>query len=258
MPDRSKLALLTGASAGIGEALAHRIAADGYDLVLVARRAERLEALAAALPTAAHPVPLDLTEPDAGERLAARLAGLGRPVDVLVNNAGFGGSAPFREIERERQLAMIDLNIRALVELTHRFLPAMLTARSGGVLNVASTAAFQPGPGMAVYYASKAFVLSFSEALWQECRGTGVTISALCPGPTQSEFTAVAGMERSRLFRYAQRMGPQEVAQVGWRGFKAGRRVVIPGTMNKLTAAASRITPHRVLLPVVRLLQSDH
>lgn len=255
MTSSRPLALVTGASAGIGEALARRIAADGFDLVLVARRAERLAALAQALPATVHVVACDLVEADAGARVADAVAALGRPLDVLVNNAGFGRAGRLAASPLGDQLAMVDLNVRAVVELTHRVLPGLLARGRGGVLNVASTAAFQPGPNVAVYYASKAFVLSFSEALAQECRGTGVTVCALCPGPTASEFSTLSGMDRSRLFRTVRRMPAEKVADVGWRGFRAGRRVVVPGVHNRLTAVAGKVLPHRLLLPIVARLQ---
>lgn len=256
MTDRP-LVLLTGASAGIGEALAHVIAADGHDLLLVARRQDRLDSLAAALPTTAHTLSLDLQAADAGDRLEAAVATLGRPVDVLVNNAGFGASGLFADAERDRLVGMVDLNVRALVDLTHRFLPGMIARGRGGVLNVASTAAFQPGPRFAVYYATKAFVLSLSEALAEETRGTGVTVTALCPGPTTSEFGAIAGMDRTRLFRYGRKMTAEAVAAKGWSAFRSGRRVVITGTANRLVAASAKVMPHRLLLPVVSMLQKD-
>jgi short-subunit dehydrogenase len=251
------LVLLTGASAGIGAALARVIAADGYDLLLVARRQDRLDALAAELPTRTHTLPLDLQAPDAGDRLEAAVATLGRPVDVLVNNAGYGVSGLFVDGDAKRLVGMADLNIRAPVDLTRRFLPGMIARRRGGVLNVASTAAFQPGPRCAVYYASKAFVLSWSEALSEETRGTGVTVTALCPGPTLSEFGAVAGMDRTRLFRHGRRMTAEAVAETGWKAFRAGRRVVITGATNRLAAVGGKLLPHRVLLPIVSLLQRD-
>jgi hypothetical protein len=152
---------------------------------------------------------------------------------------------------------MVDLNVRALVDLSHRLLPGMLARGRGGILNVASTAAFQPGPEMAVYYASKTFVLSFSEALWEEARREGVTVCALCPGPTVSEFGAVSGLDRRLLFRLARKMPAAEVADRGWRGFRAGRRVVVTGLQNRLTAATVGLVPRRVLLPVIRRLQKD-
>lgn len=250
------IVLVTGASAGIGEALARRIARDGHPLLLVARRKERLEALAAELPVPTRTIALDLMDRDAGDRLVAEVEATGRPLGVLVNNAGFGETGEFAMTRREKQVGMVDLNVRAVVDLTHRFLPGLIARRSGGVLNLASTAAFQPGPGMAVYYASKAFVLSFSEAISEEVRGSGVTVTALCPGPTTSEFGEVSGMDRSRIFRLASRMSAEDVADIGWRGFLAGRRVVVTGLQNKATAAAARFVPHRLLLPIVKRLQS--
>ncbi|RAI03686.1 short-chain dehydrogenase [Acuticoccus sediminis] len=252
----AQLALVTGASSGIGEALAQRIAADGVDLILVARREDRLRALAAELPVETHVVPLDLTERGAPEALMAEVARYGRPVDVLVNNAGFGHAGPFAKSPLEPQLGMVDLNIRALVELSHRVLPLLIERRHGGIINVASTAAFLPGPGVSVYYASKAFVLSLSQALSEEVRGTGVTICALCPGPTHSEFGAVSGMDRSLLFRAMKRMPSSQVADIGWTSFKAGKRVVIPGWQNRISSVFSQHGPRRFLLPIVKRLQS--
>jgi hypothetical protein len=256
MTTRPPLALVTGASAGIGEALARRIAGDGYDLVLVARRKDRLEALAADLPVTAHPVALDLGERDAGKTLADEIAALGRGVDVLVNNAGFGHTGAFAQSDAARQTGMVDLNVRALVDLSHRVLPGMIERGTGGILNVASTAAFQPGPMMAVYYASKSFVLSFSEALSEEVRGSGVTICALCPGPTRSEFGAVSGLDRVPLFARASKASAADVADAGWTGFRDGRRVVIPGVQNKLSAVGAPLLPRPLLLRLVRRLQS--
>jgi hypothetical protein len=257
METQKPLAVVTGASSGIGEALARRIAADGHPLVLVARRQERLDSLAAELPVETQTVALDLTEPAAGDRLEEALAALGRAPGILVNNAGFGELSAFAETERSKQVSMVDLNVRAVVDLTHRFLPGMLENGRGGVLNVSSTAAFQPGPGMAIYYASKSFVLSFSEALSEEVRGSGVKVTALCPGPTATEFGAISGMAKSRIFRAAHRvsMSAEDVADHGWRGFLSGRRVVIPGLANKTTAAGSRFVPHALLLPFVKRLQ---
>jgi hypothetical protein len=171
-----------------------------------------------------------------------------------VNNAGFGTMAPLAKADRAETLGAIDVNVRALVDLTHRFLPAMIERRSGGVLNVASTAAFQPGPGMATYYASKAFVLSFSEALFEEVRGFGVRVTALCPGPTVTEFQVRGGMERSPLFRMMPKMTAADVARIGWRGFSRGRRVVVTGTFNRMGALTAPLVPKRLLLPAVKRL----
>ena len=190
-------ALVTGASAGIGVDLAECFAADGYNLVLAARTESALrqvaDRLAAAYHVTATPIVADLQSIGGGTRLAEEIARRGLSVDVVVNNAGYGVAGAFDRSEAAAQLGMIDLNDRTLVELTHIYWPRMLANGRGGVLNVASTAAFQPGPLMAVYYASKAFVLSFSEALWEEARGTGVHVSCLCPGPTVSLFRERAG-----------------------------------------------------------------
>ncbi|MCF3933608.1 SDR family oxidoreductase [Acuticoccus sp. M5D2P5] len=257
MSTQRPLVLVTGASSGIGEAFAKIIAADGCDLLLVARRTERLDALKAEIGGETHTLPLDITAPGAGDELDAELARLGRPVDILVNNAGFGKAGPFAGSDRADQLGMVDLNVRALVDLTHRYLPGMVERRTGGVLNVASTAAFQPGPNVAVYYASKAFVLSFSEALSEEVRGSGVTISALCPGPTHSEFGAISGMATHRVFRPSFLKTSEAVARQGWAGFRAGRRVVVTGALNKMTAAGGRVLPKGVVLRMVKRLQTD-
>ncbi|WMS44772.1 SDR family oxidoreductase [Acuticoccus sp. MNP-M23] len=249
------IAILTGASSGIGEALAHEIAADGYRLVLVARRVDRLEALAARLAAPCEIIGADLTDPADMDRLKARLAEIGEPA-VLVNNAGLGQSGPFAEGDVDRSLTVIDLNIRALVSLTRHVLPGMLARGRGGILNVASTAAFQPGPNASIYYASKAFVLSFSEALTEECAGKGVTVTALCPGPTETEFFETAGMDNVALRKLTKAMPADQVARTGWAAFKRGKRVIIPGVQNKTTAFFSRLIPHRLLLPVVKRLQS--
>src|SRR6195952_2975948 len=198
-------ALVTGASMGIGVDLAECFAKDGYDLILTARSESALEEVAGRL-AAKHKVKAtaiasDLGVPGAGEKLAADIASRGLSVDALVNNAGYGIAGAFNGSERKGQLGMIDLNDRALVELTHIYWPRMLANKRGGVLNVASTASFQPGPLMAIYYASKAFVLSFSEALWKEAEGTGVRVSCLCPGPTVSQFRERAGTDKTRLAR---------------------------------------------------------
>ncbi|XWN32347.1 MAG: SDR family oxidoreductase [Devosia sp.] len=252
-----RLAVITGASAGIGEAFAHLLAPKGFDLLLVARRDDRLTALAGALPGAHTVLKADLADPAAGEAVEAAVGDLGRPLDVLINNAGFGVAGPVLEADAAALTAMVDVNVRALVDLSRRFLPAMVARGTGGIINVASTAAFQPGPNMAGYYATKAFVLSFSEALFEECKGTGVVVSALCPGPTHSEFGEVSGMNTHRLFQRAHRMSAEDVAKIGWKGFEAGRRVVITGQQNRMTATAGRLMPHRLLLPVVRYLQTE-
>ena len=252
--------LVTGASMGIGVDLAECFARDGYDLILAARSEPALHGVADRLASTHHiratPIAADLAQPGSGERLAAEIAARGLSIDVLVNNAGYGVAAAFNGSDRAGQLGMIDLNDRALVELTHIYWPHMLANKRGGVLNVASTAAFQPGPLMAVYYASKAFVLSFSEALWKEAEGTGVHVSCLCPGPTVSKFRERAGTGKTRLARTGAPMGSAEVAGMGYRGWQENRRVVVTGTRNAVVASLVPFLPRKTLLAMVHRLQS--
>ncbi len=248
-------ALITGASSGIGELFARRLAARGHDLALVARRADRLEALAAELrgggPGAGpgrrvEVVALDLTLPDADARLAAELARRGVPeVDWLVNNAGFGYQGPVASLDPARQAAMIQVNAAAVAALTRRFLPSMLARGAGVVVNVASTAAFQPIPYFATYAATKAFVLSFTEAVAEEVAGRGIRVLCLCPGPTRTEFFEVAGMEPK--FAGARMTTVEAVVEAALRGVEAGRRVVVPGAVNALLARAARHAPRRLV-----------
>jgi short-subunit dehydrogenase len=253
-------ALITGASAGIGVDLAECFARDGYDVILTARSESALREVADRLTNAhrvdATPIAQDLGQIGAGAELAEAIRQRGLSVDVLVNNAGYGSASPFNESERATELGMVDLNIRALVELTHVYWSGMLAKRSGGVLNVASTAAFQPGPLMATYYASKAFVLSFSEALWEEARGTGVHVSCLCPGPTVSKFRARAGTDKKRLSRTGTPMSSASVAELGYRAWKDDKRVEVTGLRNRVMAAAIPFVPRAAILGIVRNLQS--
>lgn len=246
MARTQKTALVTGASAGIGRELARIAAKDGHDLVLVARRRDRLEELAAEL-TTAHGVHVTVINADLSDRatpatIAERLRTENKPVDFLINNAGFGNCGPFAEAVLDREVEMLHLNIRALLQLTHLFLPEMLARKSGRILNVASVAGFLPGPYMATYYASKAFVLSFTEALAYELGGTGVTITASCPGPTATEFSSVAGSTKANLFRLSV-AGAAPVALHAYRAMMAGKVVALPGLMNKLIAQSTRIAP---------------
>jgi short-subunit dehydrogenase len=228
--------LITGASGGIGEKLAHLAAQAGRKLVLTARSAKGLKAVADAIAAKGHVRPielaLDLAEPGAADKIAAELKQRHLTVAELVNNAGFGLSGHVARLPRADQIGIVDLNVRALTDLTIHFLPQIIAAR-GGILNVASTAGFQPGPGMAIYYASKAYVLSFSEALAWELRGR-VRVTALCPGPTPTGFQERAhGMRDSRLWLMP-RLTAEKVAEQGWRGFERGRRIVVPGLLNKI------------------------
>jgi hypothetical protein len=252
-------ALVTGASMGIGVNLAECFAADGYDVILTARTEPALRTLADRLAkehrVTATPIAADLGSPGGGRQLAAEVERRGLGVDVLINNAGFGIAGAFAGSKQDDQLGMIDLNDRALVELTHVYWPGMLAKRRGGLLNVASTAAFQPGPLMAVYYASKAFVLSFSEALWREAQGTGVHVSCLCPGPTASNFRARAGTGATRLSNRAV-MSSQSVARLGYDAFQRNDRVVVTGFSNALTARLVPFLPRRAVLNLVHSLQT--
>jgi len=253
-------ALVTGASMGIGLELARCFAEAGYDLVLTARSADALDKIAkefsAKYKVQVASMPADLGQLGAGTKLAKMLDDRGLKVDVLVNNAGYGVAGAYAGSDLGEEMGMIDLNIRALAELTHIYWPVMLANKRGGVLNVASTAAFQPGPLMAVYYASKAFVLSFSEALWKEAEGTGVHVSCLCPGPTESNFRARAGTGKTRLTNLGTPMSSATVAKMGYRGFQKNRRVVVTGARNRMLASLTPFLPRKTLLGIVHNMQS--
>lgn len=260
-PGEGQTALVTGASAGIGVDLAECFARDGYDLILTARSEGPLNEVARRLASAhgvkTHVIAQDLGAIGGGSALAQAIAQRGLSVDVLVNNAGYGHAGALTSSDLATQLGMIDLNVRALVELTYLFWDKMLANKRGGVLNVASTAAFQPGPLMANYYASKAYVLSFSEALWEEARGTGVHVSCLCPGPTVSKFRERAGTGKTRLAKNAgAAMASAPVARQGYEGFRRNTRVVITGARNAFQANMVKFLPRTTLLGIVRNLQS--
>ena len=250
--------LITGASAGIGWELARLFAAAKSNLVLVARRRERLEELAAELRkqhgVEVHVVAADLARADAPEVIVDRLARDGAAIDVLVNNAGFGALGPVTELDVQRQLDMVQVNVAALTHLTRLLLPGMIERRRGGILNVGSTAGFQAGPFMAVYYATKAYVLSFSEALADELAGRGVTVSCLCPGPTLTEFAETAKMADALLFKL-QPMTARQVASAGYRGFRRGKLLVVPGWLNCLGSMGVRFVPRSVARAIARRLQ---
>jgi short-subunit dehydrogenase len=260
-PERNgQTALVTGASAGIGVDLAECFAIGGYDLVLAARTGSALQEVADRLARtygiSATAIAADLQAIGGGARLAEAIARRGVTVDVLVNNAGFGAAGAFDRSDAATQLGMIDLNNRALVELTHIYWPRMIATGRGGVLNVASTAAFQPGPLMAIYYASKAFVLSFSEALWEEARGTGVNVSCLCPGPTVSKFRERAGTGKVRLAKASVPMPSMVVARMGYDAWQANKRVAVTGARNRVMASLVPLLPRTAVLRAVRNLQS--
>ena len=251
--------LITGASSGIGLELARCFAAAGCRLVLVARKGNVLEALATELRKAykiqAQVISTDLAHPDAPARLLAHLQSAGLKVDVLVNNAGFGAQGKFAELPLQRQLEMLQVNITSLTHLTGLLLPGMLERRRGGVLNVASTAAFQPGPGMAVYYATKAYVLSFTEALAEELAGTGVTVTAVCPGPTATNFGTAANMRTLGLVKKVS-MSAEAVARQGHRGFRGGKVVVINGFRNQFLAFLVRLFPRALVRKITKRLNN--
>lgn len=236
--------LITGASAGIGMALARRYAADGYDLLLSARSTDRLADLARDIRgVRVDTFPADLADPQGPGGLAAEIEQAGRHVDVLINNAGAGLHGRFAATPLERELELIQLNGASLIALTKAFLPGMLSRRRGHVVNVASVAAFLPGPYQSVYYATKAFVLSFSEALAEELRGTGVGVTAVCPGPIRTGFQATAGVRRAHPVRPGLFLTPEAVAEAAWRGVRAGRRIVVPGWKHRLLVAAIQLAP---------------
>jgi hypothetical protein len=243
-------ALVTGASSGLGEEFARLFANDGCDLVLVARRKDRLQALAtelrAAKKVSVQVLAADLGVPEDVERVIREVQALDLKIEFLVNNAGLGNVGPFAESSLTAQLAMVDVNDRALVRLTHAFLPAMLTRRRGRVLNIGSTAGLQPGPYSAVYYASKAFVNAFTEALAHELKGTGVTATVSLPGATATEFASVAGSGATRLFQSGV-MSSAEVARDAYRAMLAGKPWVIHGWKNKALAFSIRLGPRSVV-----------
>jgi hypothetical protein len=246
--------LITGASAGLGAEFARQCRARGETVVLVARRKERLEALRSELGDSVFVHAADLTRSDRIEGLLRWLESEGLEIDTLINNAGFGATGKFADAPRERLLEMIDLNVRSLTDLCRIVLPGMVERRRGAILNVASTAAFQAGPYAAVYYASKAYVLSLTEALHHEAKGSGVKVSALCPGPTATEFFEVAGSPNSKLAKVAVR--PEGVVAAGLRGLDRNAPIVVPGVANKVGAFGTRLMPRSALRRIVASLKS--
>lgn len=250
--------LITGASSGIGLDMARIFAAQQSNLVLVARSTDKLNQLAEELRAQSgiqvEVISQDLGAPNAVTELCAALDARNLQVDVLVNNAGFGLRGTVAELDCDRQVNMVQVNVTALTELTRRLLPAMLERGRGGILNVASTAAFQPGPWMSVYYATKSYVLHFSEGLFEELKGSGVHVSCLCPGATATGFAAEADMESSLLFRLGT-MTSEAVAKAGVNGLRANKPVVIPGLKNWLTAFSVRFSPRFVVRLLVKALQ---
>jgi uncharacterized protein len=238
-------ALVTGASSGIGETYARTLAARGTALVLVARREDRLEALAKEVDVDAEVLAADLADPDDLSRVEARVAAATDPVDLLVNNAGFGTTGTFASLDVEREEEEIRLNVLALVRLCRAALPGMVDRRHGGIVNVSSLAAFQPDPGNATYGATKAFVLSFSEALAEELRKTGVRVQALCPGYTRTEFQTTAEYETSRIPK-AVWQRPEQVVDASLTALEKNKVLCIPGPHNKVAAVGSGFLPRVV------------
>jgi hypothetical protein len=257
MTDR-KTALITGASGGIGYELAKIFARDKHTLVLVARNGQKLNQIAVELRQLGAPdvvvIPKDLAALETPDEIFAETERRQIKIDYLVNNAGFGERGSFLETNLDNELEMIQVNVVALTHLTKLYLPGMVQRKFGRIMQVASTAAFQPGPFMAVYYATKAFVLSFSDAVHEELRGSGVTMTALCPGATETGFAARASMKGSKLFRMRV-MDAKSVAEIGYRGFMQGRPTVITGARNRLMAWSVRFAPRSLVLKVVREIQ---
>lgn len=252
------VALITGASSGIGERLAYEIAADQHILVLVSDTEGELNRVAGILTTKLNPkviaIPADLCDPESGEMIEEELKERKLDPDVLVNCAGFGMNGSALEMNLYEQTAMIDLNVRAVTDLTLRFLPYMQNMGHGGVLNIASLASFMPGPYMAVYYATKAFVLSFSQAMGAELDGTGVTVTACCPGPTDTHFQARAEMTSTLANKLMPVSTAEEIAEAAWAGFKTNKQVVIPGATNTMLAEGTRFAPRGMMNSIMKRL----
>jgi len=258
--ENKKIALITGASSGIGKAFAELLATQDYNLVLVSRNIDELNRIAGMEmtknQTTVIPVSLDLAKPDSVDKLVAEMAARNISPDILINNAGVGLVGEVSQLPIDQQLHMIDLNVRALSALTMRFLPEMVARDSGGIINVSSVAAFFPGPYMSVYYASKAFVQSFSDGLAEELKGTGVRVMSLCPGPVDTAFQSTAGMDTQRwAYKMMMPKTAQEVAEAGWAGFKAHNRTVFPGLLDLLGAWSGKIMPKLVLMPIIKFFQ---
>ena len=254
-----RTALITGASSGFGVEFARNFAKDGNNLVLTARRLENLDLLAEEIrekyKVEVMVLGRDLSKMDDIENIFDTLQKENIHIDYLVNNAGFGDYGNFYEANLEKLEQMMDVNIKALTKLTYLFVNPMIDKGFGKILNVASTAAFQPGPLMAVYYASKAYVLSFSEAISNELKGTGVTVTTLCPGASESEFLTTAQLEKSRLFRIKRLPSSKEVADFGYKEMMKGSMTVIPGLANKTGAMSVRFIPRKWVLKMVRKIQ---
>ena len=250
--------VITGASSGLGVEFAKLAAAEGAKVVLIARSRPELDALAANLDSSGRKtvvLSLDLGARDAGEVIARELEALDLYCHILINNAGFGLFGEAAELDRERQLGIIDVNVRAATDLMLRFLPAMIARGSGAILTVGSVAGFAPGPRMALYFASKAYLISVSQALMQEVKDAGVTVTCLCPGPVRTPFLARAGADKIALFKLLRKLDAADVARAGWKAMKARRALCVPGIGNKVIVTATRFLPRAALLAIVGRLQ---
>jgi short-subunit dehydrogenase len=257
---KDETVLITGASGGIGLELIKIFAKNGYDMVLVARSSDKLrevkDDLLSQFGVKVIILSKDLSNPKAPQEIYDELKKEAVNIDILVNNAGFGGAGKFSETSLNRELDMMTVNMTVPVMLTKLFLPGMIERKKGRILNVASTAGFVPGPFMSIYYATKAFVLSFSEALTNELKGTGVTVTALCPGPTRTGFQKEANVESSRLFSFYV-SNAEDVAKAGYKGLMNKKAVVIPGIFNKLLIQSVRFSPRRAVTAVARWMQEN-
>lgn len=254
-----KTVFITGASSGIGEALAKIFAENHHDLILTARNEAALNRVAKELSdqygVKTKVIAADLSHPNAIKQKLAPILAEER-VDICVNNAGFGLEGPFAKLDLEQQLGMVNVNVSAVTHITHLVLPQMLKRKSGKILNVSSTAAFQPGPYMAVYFATKAYIVSFSEAIAEEVRDSGVTVTTLCPGPTETAFTDRAGVGARNLFTKLHVMSAEEVARKGYEGLMNEKRLIVPGEINALGVMGSRYLPRRIIRHIMRSLSS--
>jgi short-subunit dehydrogenase len=257
-----KFTLITGASGGIGYDLAKLSAADGRNLILVARSADKLNQLAESIQKSngseVITISVDLSDEAEVKKLISEITVKNLKVDTLINNAGFGDFGDFAKADLGKNLEMIRLNISALTQLSHFALQGMLKAGNGRIMNVASTAAFMPGPGMAVYYASKAYVLSFSEALTRELKGTGVSVTTLCPGPTDTSFASAAGLGKSLMHRMLPPATSADVAKAGYKAMIKGKAILIPGIMNKLSAMTPRFSPRSMVRNMIYGIHKSH
>jgi len=260
--DAKTYTLITGASSGIGYDLAKIAAADGKNLILVARSEDKLEQLAEELrksyPIEVVSIAVDLSDETGVNELISEVETGNLAIDTLVNNAGFGDFGDFAKADLAKNMEMIRLNISALTHLTHTFMQKMLISGKGRIMNVASTASFMPGPGMAVYYASKAYVLSFSEALTRELKGSGVTVTTLCPGPTNTDFAKVSGLGHSLMHRMLPPATSLDVAKAGYKAMLKGKSIEIPGIMNKLSALTPRFSPRSMVRNLIYNIHKNH